>query len=174
MMVRQCLVLILLVTGCADQHQVTRMAGTASGAKLTSEQTVYVAVPQDGRFGSRTYGGSGIRVVSIVAGAFSEHARRVESGNSIEDELKALANARAKSSSILVVPTILHWEHRNTAWSGKPNRSSIKIHLIDVSSGETLDAVVIEGTSTTMTFGGDTPEGLLPAPVRSYVRGLYR
>lgn len=168
-----CLGLVLLVSGCADTHQVIKTAGTASAVRLAAEQTVYIAVPQDGSFGARTYGGSGHKVVGILAGAFSPHARRVESGNSIEDEQKALATARAKSSSILIVPTILHWEHRNTAWSGIPNRSSIRIQLIDVPSGKTLDSVVIEGTGKIMTFGGDTPEGLLPEPVGSYVRGLY-
>lgn len=171
---RLCLALILLLAGCADTHQVTRTAGTdASTAKLEARQTIYVAVPRDGTYGSRTYGGSGHRVASIIASAFSSHAGRVEFGNSIEDEQRALATARAKSSSILVLPTILHWEHRNTAWSGIPNRSSIRIQLIDVSSGKTIDSVIIEGSGKIMTFGGDTPEGLLPEPVRSYVRGLY-
>jgi hypothetical protein len=72
------------------------------------------------------------------------------------------------------MPTILHWEHRNTAWSGIPNRSSIRLQLIELASENTLDSVVIEGTSKIMTWGGDTPEGLLPEPVRAYVDGLYQ
>ena len=109
---------------------------------------------------------------SLVA-ALSTYARAVRATKapaSIEDNS---AVARSERLQYLVQPRILHWEERATEWSGKPDRISIRLELIEVSSGETLDTTVLSGKSRWATFGGDHPQDLLPDPLSRYANALF-
>jgi hypothetical protein len=162
----------VLLAGCADTHSLVRTAGT-SIPKLDPTKTVYVSVSDDGRYGSIKYPGSGQMVTQIVAGAFSKTALKVRSGVVAEPFERAVESANKDGASYLVIPTILHWEHRRTEWSGIPNQSSVKITVVEVSSGQMLDGAVITAKSGLATFGGDTPQGLLPEPIDKFVSSLY-
>jgi hypothetical protein len=162
-----------LLGGCANTYTISHLGGGESGVQLEPTEAVYVAVPEDGSFGGNRYHGSGQQVANLLAAEFSKYAAQVRWGNRAEDEQAARVSASERDATVLVLPTILHWEHRNTAWSGLPNKSTIRVQIIDVVSDRQLDAVVIEGHGRIMSFGGDTPEGLLPAPVQRYVRALY-
>ena len=162
---------VTLLTACADSHQLMRMGG---GLKtLDRGGMVYVSVPGDGRYGQTTYIGSGQNTTQIVVLAFSQHANRVESGHEQQDFDSALTAARKISAKYLVVPTILEWEDRATEWSGIPDKASIKLAVVDVDTGATIDTVIIKGKSGLATFGGDHPQDLLPKPVGEYVNSLY-
>jgi hypothetical protein len=165
-------VIAVLLSGCADTHSLVRTAGTGV-QKLDPTRTVYVSVSEDGRYGSANYPGSGQMAAQIVAGAFSKLALRVQTGVGAEPLERTMESAKKVGATYLVVPTILHWEHRRTEWSGIPNQSSIKISVVDVVSGQTLDGAVITAKSGLATFGGDTPQGLLPEPVEKFVSSLY-
>ncbi len=160
-----------LLTACADSHQLMRMGG---GQKtLDRGGLVYVSVPGDGRYGQTTYFGSGQNATQIVVLAFSQHANRVESGHEQQDFDSALSAARKVRAKYLVVPTILEWEDRATEWSGIPDKASIKLAVVDVDNGATLDTVIIKGKSGLATFGGDHPQDLLSKPAGEYVSSLY-
>jgi hypothetical protein len=165
------LLMVLLLSACADSHQLMRMGGNLR--KLDPNGTVYVSVPSDGRYGQTTYYGSAQNVVQIVVLAFSQYSERVESGYEHQEFDASLDAARKLGAMYLVVPTILDWEDRATEWSGIPDKASIKLAVVDVGTRETVDSVIIKGKSGLATFGGDHPQDLLPKPVSEYVKSIY-
>jgi hypothetical protein len=80
---------------------------------------------------------------------------------------------QSTSVDYFVVPEILHWEDRNTEWSGKKDTLEIKLSVFDAADGTTLATTIISGKSKWATFGGDHPQDLLPEPVNRYVETLY-
>ncbi|MDT8404538.1 DUF4823 domain-containing protein [Sulfuriflexus sp.] len=164
-------VMAVLLSSCADNHQLMRMGGNLP--KLDQGGVVYVSVPGDGRYGQTIYYGSGQNTAQIVVLAFSQHLKRVESGHEYQDFNASLGVARKIGAMYLVAPTILEWEDRATEWSGIPDKASIKLTVTDVSTGATLDSVILKGKSGLATFGGDHPQDLLPRPVGEYVNSLY-
>src|SRR6185369_15295112 len=107
---------------------------------------------KDGVYESEVYGGSGSAVTQIILEGFLPHIARIESGVAMETYENALARARRGQFDYLVVPTILAWEDRNTVWSSIPDRAEIKIQIVDVKTGDTLDATVIRGKGATVTL----------------------
>lgn len=171
---KKLIILFVFVLGaCADSHTLVKTGGNTSSAKLSADKSIYISLPEDGRYGTKVYPGSGHLVTQIIAAEFSKKTHKVESGRRVETADEALSAAKKIGASYLVIPTILHWEHRNTAWSGLPNQSSIKILITDVISDRTIDSVVINGKSGLATLGGDNPQDLLPKPVSEYIGSLY-
>jgi hypothetical protein len=166
------LMVAAFLSACADSHQLMRVGG-GEAKKLDPNGIVYVSVPGDGVYGQTTYFGSGNNTTQIVVLAFSQHAKRVESGNEVQNFDAALIAARKVGAKYLVVPTILEWEDRATEWSAIPDKASIKLAVVDTDTGATLDSVLIKGKSGLATFGGDHPQDLLPKPVGEYVSSLY-
>ncbi|CRI63946.1 putative integron gene cassette protein [Thiocapsa sp. KS1] len=163
--------LAVALSACADSHQLMRMGGSA--AKLDPQGKVFVSVPNDGRHNQTTYYGSGLNTAQIVVLAFSQRAKKVESGHHYQDFDSALAAAQKASTMYLVVPTILEWEDRATEWSGIPDKASISLAVVNTVTGATIDSAIIKGKSGLATFGGDHPQDLLPMPVGEYVNSLY-
>lgn len=87
-------------------------------------------------------------------------------------DIQCLLQEGKQNYTYYVVPEILHWEDRNTEWSGIPDRVEIKLVVYDTLRSE-LASVVVSGKSKWATFGGDHPEDLLPEPLRQYVESLY-
>jgi hypothetical protein len=162
---------VLLLSACADTHQLLRTGGELT--KLDKSKVVYVSIPKDGRYGQTVYSGSGPNTTQIVLSAFSQYAKRVESDNEYHPFEEALNAARKIGAAYLVVPTILEWEDRATEWSGIPDKVSIRLSITDTANSETIDSVTITGKSGLATFGGDHPQDLLPKPVGEYVKSLY-
>ncbi len=163
--------MLILLSACADSHQLMRMGGNRT--KLDPSGVVYVSVPRDGQYGQSTYHGSGQNTAQIVVLAISQYAKRVEGGHGHQEFDIALDSAKKFNAQYLVVPTILEWEDRATEWSGIPDKASVKIMVVDVATGTTLDSVLIKGKSGLATFGGDHPQDLLPEPVGEYIGYLY-
>ena len=163
----------LLLLGCVHTYEMRSGGGDAPRIRLPREASFFVGVPEDGRFGAHLYAGSGYMTTESIVAALSTHARPVRAAKapaSVEDNSAA---ARSERLQFLVQPTILHWEERATEWSGKPDRISIRLELIEVSSGDTLDTTVLSGKSKWATFGGDHPQELLPEPLSRYVNALF-
>lgn len=162
---------VLLLSACADTHQLLRTGRELP--KLDKSKVVYVSVPKDGSYGQTVYSGSGPNTTQIVLSAFSQYAKRVESSHEYQTFEEALNAARKFGATYLVVPTILEWEDRATEWSGIPDKASIRLSITDTANSETIDSVTIKGKSGLATFGGDHPQDLLPKPVGEYVKSLY-
>jgi hypothetical protein len=71
-------------------------------------------------------------------------------------------------------PVILHWEERNTEWSGKPDRIEIQVLIYDTTTREVIASSRFSGKSKWATFGGDHPQELLPEPTNEFVDNLYK
>jgi hypothetical protein len=142
----------IAVSACARTH-ITKH--TNAVAALHHNESVYVAVPQDGRYGDRVYTGSGQMVTRTVQRSFMPSVKHVEVGSEYENLETALASARNTSASYLVYPTILHWEDRATEWSGRRDKVEVAVTVYNVSSGEKISYATINGRSRLISFGGD-------------------
>ncbi len=162
--------LVVLLAGCADTHQLLRTGGQL--AKLPAGSSAYVAIPNDGRYGSRLYAGSGALTAQLIATAITPCFSRVAVGLKNEDAGIARQSAQTAGATHLVLPDILQWEDRATEWSARPDVASVRISVIQVDGGTILDNVVVSGKSGLATFGGDRPEHLLPKPLEEYANSL--
>lgn len=163
--------MLLLLSACADRHQLMRIGGNRT--KLDPSGVVYVSVPRDGQYGQTTYHGSEQNTAQIVVLAISQYAKRVEGGHGYQEFDAALDSAKKLNVQYLVVPTIWEWEDRATEWSGIPDKASVRLMVVDVATRTTLDSALIKGKSGLATFGGDHPQDLLPKPVGEYISYLY-
>lgn len=162
----------ILIAGCADTHEFVRH-GTSPANKLDPAASFYISVPNDGIYGAKTYRGSGLMTTQVLLAAFSKRARNVQAERSYQSFDDSLRMAKQAGQTYLVFPTILEWEDRATEWSGIPDRVSIKVEVVQVASGQTVESAIINGKSGLGTFGGDHPQDLLPKPVDDFVSTLF-
>ncbi len=165
--------MVLVAVGCVHTYELESRTADALSLKLSRQTTFYVGIPDNGRFGSRVYSGSGDMTAQAIVAALSGHVRTVRTASSPASIEETLAAARIVSASYIVQPTILHWEDRATEWSGIRDRMTIRLQLIRTSDGEVLNSTIISGKSRWATFGGDHPQDLLPEPLSRYVVGLF-
>lgn len=168
------LVLVVLVgalTACANVTQVNR--NVSKQVRLDSSKSAYVAIPRDGRYGSTKYFGSGEIVANLVMASFSKHMANVETGIKYQTYEEALSYAK-KKYTYLITPTILHWERRATAWSGKPTKASIRLVITDVKTGKRLDSVIINARTSAVRMTSAYPQDVLPEPIRQYVDAIFK
>ncbi len=157
------LLVISIVCGCASTYE--QMDVTAPSAKLLPGTSVMIATPNDGRYETKTYSGSGNMTAAAVNAAFARYSDKVSVSADCQD-IECLKNQSA-SVDYYVVPEILHWEDRNTEWSGKKDKLEIKLSVFDAADGTTLATTIISGKSKWATFGGDHPQDLLPEPLQN-------
>lgn len=162
----------VLLAGCADSHKLVRPV-ESSGFSLDASDQIYVAVQNDGSYGTETYPGSGLTTAQIIQSAFLHHSDRARSGRAIQSFDEAVKVSKDNGSDYLVFSTILHWEDRATEWSGIPDRVEVKIEIVEPEEESTITSAVIKGKSGLATFGGDHPQDLLPRPVEEFVSSLY-
>jgi hypothetical protein len=163
----------LLVLGCAHSYHVKPGPVANAASKLVRLSPVWVALAADGAYGGKPYLGSGGEATRATVAAFSEVAVRVDAGTRVQPELANIEEARSIGATLLVIPTILHWEDRATEWSGIRDKMSLRVLVIDVASSQPIGSAVLEGRSRWATFGGDHPQDLLRKPLSDYVRSLY-
>lgn len=151
------------------------METTAAAARmLTPAATAYVAVPEDARFGTREYAGSGHEAAAAVAQALSQRVRHVHVAPEAQPARKDLAEARQGRFTYLVRPTILRWEDNDSAWLGGRDQAKILLETIDVASGNAADISVIEAKPDMLVPAGEllTPAEALQAPLGVYAARL--
>jgi len=162
-----------LLAACADTHQLIR-SDISPDIRLTSSDTIFIAVPQDGFYGTDTYRGSGRNTSQIIYSAFAKHTHLAKVDQSTQSFEAARETANKSGRKYLVYPSILHWEDRATEWSAIPDKVEVKVEVVDVKTGNDVVSVVIKGKSGLATFGGDHPQDLLPEPIEEFVSSLYR
>ncbi len=162
----------VMLTACADTHQLARVPGTVG--TLSRQASAYVSVPRDGSYGVQPYPGSGGLTAQAVAVAFAPYFTRTTAGLKTEDFDGAFKSAREGGYTYLVYPEILHWEDRATEWSARPDQASVKVSIVRTDTGAVIDSAVVGGKSGLATFGGDRPEHLLPKPLSDYAATLFR
>lgn len=166
-----CLSVCVFVAGCTATHQSQRLSAPAQ--PLDKTQRVYVALAADGGYGGKTATGSGAQSATGLASAFAQRGVAVEVGSQGETQEQAIASASRLGAAYAVMPTILNWEHRATAWSAIPSKLSMRVDVWDARSGTKLDSTVLESKSAAFTFLSTGPELLLRDTVTPYVAALY-
>ncbi len=160
----------LLLLSCAHNYALDRQM--QSGA-LPSSASVYVSLPEPGRYGQKVYEQSGRQTGEAIAQAFAPHVAAVILGTGVESAEAARSSARAQSASHLVYPTITSWADRATEWTGVRDLMRVEIRVYEVASGKLVDAAEISGKSRLGTFGGDHPQDMLDRAVGDYVSALF-
>jgi len=161
---------LLLITGCASTYIHSELRPIE--AKLDINKGVLISTPKDGVYGNTQYQNSGKMTASVIKEAFSKHALKVDLVDNCSGD-RCLKNIDAIKYGYYVMPTILQWEDRATAWSGLPDRIEVKIEVYDAKTSKELSSASYTGKSKWMTLGGDNPQDLLSVPTNKYVNGLY-
>ncbi len=167
------LALLVTVTGCSSSTKVSRAEGLTKAPTLDRQGAVYVMVPANGVYGGAEYKGSGGFTSQAIRNAFTPFASRVDIAEVVEPNSAAMLRAKSGRYQYLVDAAILHWEDRNTEWSGKPDVIGVRITLFDVASARSIDVVQLDAKSKWATLGGDHPQDLLADPINAYVASLY-
>ena len=156
------------LVGCASRAIVN--APVVPGSVISSPgDRIRVMESADGVFGATTYTGSGHRLAGRVLEALQSQYVDVQV-IPMTREQDALEAARAAQAKYLVVPTILHWEDRNTAWSMDPDRLRVQLALRDVASDHAVNSLTFEAKSRKFFIGGNpTPDVMLD---RSFDRAV--
>ena len=160
----------IFLSGCASTYK--QDVVSAPSAKLERGKSVVVGTPKNGSYETKQYATSGKQTAAAVRAAFARFSNQVVVAPGCSD-LPCLQAEGVTSYDYYVVPEILHWEDRNTEWSGLPDRVEIKLIISGAHSKKEIASIVITGKSKWATFGGDHPEDLLPEPFRKYVESLY-
>jgi hypothetical protein len=163
------LVFAVLLGGCAATYKHDSVVQPTG--KLERGKPVLIATPKNGFYGKSEYQSSGRQTAQVVQSAFARFANNAVVQPRCSD-VQCLVAEPTQGYSYYVVPEILHWEDRNTEWSGIPDRVEVKLVVYDSAKKE-VASVVISGKSKWATFGGDHPQDLLPAPMSQYVESLY-
>ena len=115
---------------------------------------------KDGAYGGKTYKGSGLNVSKIILRTLRNVqplAQLVEETN----EADAIKIAKQKDASYLIVPDLLHWEDRATAWSGYRDKVKIELRFLSLNPIETISSQTYYTTNNSITFLNTKPEDLL-------------
>ncbi len=165
---------VILFAGCAtaDVEHLSQLQ--YQGAVLQNEQKIFVALPKDGSFGHIDYINSGREVQQSFYDNFLRYTDQVTLAREelSLDEAKDLA--LKQNADILAYPTILHWEDRNTPWSGLRDKVRINIIIYSVRDGRTLDKTTMYATNNWLSFVNAAPQNRLKTIIDPYVKGLYK
>ena len=165
---------IVLSMSCAAKYEAIRSGAFPEHPRLPGDASFVVVVSDDGSFAGKLYGGSGKATTMEIVRALSTCSSRVEAMPTPGTLDEGVEHTKALGLTHYVHPTIQHWEDRATEWSGKRDKISILLQVVDVGSGEMIDSMTLNAKSKSATFGGDHPQELLPKLLDEYVSGLCR
>ena len=164
---------ILLVTGCKSTYTEKNTTNEPPPV-LKSTSRVYVAIPFDGTFKDKVAQGSGKITAQAFQAAFLRYTRSVYIGKFQESVSEAMESARRGNLDYVLYPAISQWQDRATEWSGRRDRLSLKVDLIDLSTSKVVFSREIDATGKWMTDGGESPSELVTEPAEQYVNALFR
>jgi hypothetical protein len=155
---RSWILVLAALLSCAYASIRPGTGGQVAGPEHAAQ--VGIAVPADGTFAGRICTGTGRFVAERTLTAVREKfplAQLVEGDN----ERAALAGAKEQGVDFLVAPRILHWEDRNTPWSGIRDKVRVELRLLKTDPVELISSVRFESRSNSITLIDGKPEGLL-------------
>jgi hypothetical protein len=142
-------------------------------SKLDPDKGVLVAIPENGWFETIEYKESGRMTASAFQDAFARHCSKVSVAK-LDSDGDDVSSVNATDFGYLIVPQILHWEDRNTEWSGKLDRIEIQLSVFDTATKEEIANSSFIGKSKWATFGGDHPQDLLLPGLVELIDSFYR
>lgn len=167
------LIISVFLVGCVHTYEMNSGGAGTPQARVSKGAAFFVGVSENGRLQDRIYYDSGEMLTRAIVEALERHGAKVRAAKDPATVEENLANARSKSAQYLIQPTIVHWEDRATEWSGKPDRVLIRLALLGVATGKTLDSTELSANSKWATFGGDHPQELLPELLRQYTDTIF-
>lgn len=163
------LLLCFCFAGCAHMN-ITPVS--SSPEKLDKTGKVLVVAAEDGRYGATTYAGTGDEFASLLIIEFAKYA----SGQEIFPHValdKAIYAAKSKGAKYVVIPEILHYEDRNTVWSGRRDHITVKVTVYLVENGSVAQSSMITANNQWVTLVNNRPMVLLNKPLAEMVKNFY-
>lgn len=113
-MKRHFLKLIALVSfsflwGCADSHNLN-VTNQNSNVRLTTTDSIYIAISKDGSYGNKNYQGSGLMVSKAIQSELITRLNNVVIAESPSSYVDSVEYASNNGYDYLIYPTILHWK----------------------------------------------------------------
>jgi hypothetical protein len=97
------LTMMTLMSGCADTHNLVRSNSMGISAKLTPNDSFYIAVSKDVVYGDDLNERSGLTLSQIILSSIGKRARRIEIAAAHQSFDDAILYARSKSFKYLIV-----------------------------------------------------------------------
>lgn len=170
--------ILMLINGCYARMQQTLRDDRLKPINFNNDEKIAVMLTDDGshtfvygvsddkaNMTSQTektefYLGSGIIVATKVQAALLGLFSQVEKFNTKNKE-KAILLCKQQNVKFLVVPTILHWEDRNSPWSGIADKIEVKIELFDMTLDKMVNSIIFKANTEWATLTDKPPEDLL-------------
>jgi len=161
-------VIIVALIGCASTYY-KQYTLTDLGIKLDRDRSVVIAIPENGVYQRIKYSNSAKETAYALRKAFKRFTKNTTVVSDCK-ELSCLKSMQSGRFDYYVVPEILRWEDRATAWSGIPDNIEIKISIYEEKNWRELSSVIIKGKSVA---SGKKPQDLLGEPINKYVESIY-
>ena len=130
-------------------------------------------MPENGRYGSTVYSGSGQALQQEVYAQLGRYTSKITKAAAPRPLAEIFTEARSRGCDYVIDPVILNWEDRATEWSGRPDRITIRYTAYDAKTEENVASTVRSASSKWLTFGGDHPQDLLAVPTEQFVALLF-
>ena len=157
-----------------------------SNETLEKNKEIAVSVSEDGSYGSDIYNGSGRTLSNTIRQQLKKYSSNVvilknnetlkDFMEYVDDEtgetLKDFTDEEIKNYDYIVIPEILHWEDRATAWSGLPDKIEVSIEMYDYKRN-LLKSAILSGKSASMTLGSTDPSELLEEPLSTFFKSVF-
>ena len=158
-----------------DRYQMERQRNLS----IPFESSIYMPIIGFVSAGKNDHSEEYVQLLHQAAASFRATFRRVEVGRVGENGKQALASAKQLHCDYALFITPSDWhEGRDLPLleesKGKTGIDKIRlaIQLVEVSSGDLLDQIDIQGKSGYLSFFGDTPGDLALAPLNQLARNL--
>lgn len=131
------LTLLAVIQGCSPTTYKQADIITPVVQHLDKGQGAYIALSSDGRYGEQAHAGTGMLVAQWLSAAIKPYTSSVALAPHPTQDINAtLQAAREANARYVYIPTITHWEQRNTSWSGIPSKGSLTVIVYDVVEGK--------------------------------------
>lgn len=159
----------LLFISCSSTYKYD--FNNPSNEILEKNKEIAVSVSEDGSYGSDVYNGSGRTLSNTIRQELKKYSSNVVVLKNNET-LKDFTDEEIQKYDYIVIPEILHWEDRATAWSGLPDKIEISIEIYD-SKRTLLKSAILSGKSASMTLSSTDPSELLEEPLSTFFKSIF-
>jgi len=165
------LISALVLSGCTTQIRHDEVL--TSPTKLERGQKIYVAVANDGSYGSNVFAGSGMRISHTLAACLRPGASDIKLAPANEPIDKVLESAKNYGARYAVIPTITNWEQRAAAWSGRPTRAAMIIVVHDIAANKQILSNQIDVKGRSVTFVSQSVDELAQKAIVKYCDNAF-
>ncbi|MDR0823319.1 MAG: DUF4823 domain-containing protein [Endomicrobium sp.] len=152
--------------GCSTR--VAKVDNVQMTAKLQVNKVIFIAKTADGTYSGKTYNGSGANIQNNFAANIRIRASQVITGNQND----FMSEAKQAKAYYIVKPTILHWEPRNAAWSGKSTQVEINVIVYD-EFGKELVNRNLSAVGRSVTFTSQSAEGIANNLIKDFCSEIF-